>query len=277
MTLPNFVVIGAPKAATTWLSDALRGQPDVFMPGPELHFFNRNHDRGVGWYAAHFADARPGQLVGEKSASYLADPEVPRRLRRVLPDARLVVQLRNPVERAYSDYCMLYRRGEVGADAASYLDPARAGLRRFLDDGLYARHLDAFLALFPRERIKVILYDDIRRDADGVFDDVTGFLGLSDPTRPEALCRRVKDKERAMLPLPLRRALRPLKGAARPLRGRPWFQAAHRLLARPTAYPPLDGELRRRMAAHYLDDVRALERLLGRDLGAWLRADAGRA
>ena len=68
---------------------------------------------GPDWYAAQFAGARTDQLIGEKSASYLADARVPARLRAVLPEARLIVQLRNPIERAYSDYCMLLRRGEV--------------------------------------------------------------------------------------------------------------------------------------------------------------------
>ncbi|MGH8542189.1 MAG: sulfotransferase, partial [Gammaproteobacteria bacterium] len=75
--LPDFVIIGAPKSATTWLLANLRAQPQIFMPGPELHFFNRNYQRGLGWYKAQFSAAGQDQIVGEKSASYLAHPEVP--------------------------------------------------------------------------------------------------------------------------------------------------------------------------------------------------------
>jgi hypothetical protein len=272
MSPPDFIIVGAPKAATTWLLTMLQQQPRVYMPAPELHFFSREHERGRDWYAAQFAAARPGQLVGEKSASYLADPRAAARIRAALPEVRLIVQLRNPVERAYSDYCMLLRRGEVDAEIGRYLDSERTPLRRFLDDGLYARHLAAFLELFPRERLKILLYDDIKRDPAGVFDEVTSFLGLVDPVRPDGPGKRVKDKEAPMLPLAVRRLLAPLKGAARPWRGHPLFERARALLAQPVLYPPLDDALRRRLGAFYAADVRALERLLGRDLGGWLQS-----
>jgi hypothetical protein len=82
----------------------------------------------------------------------------------------------------------------------------------------------------------------------------------------------VKDKEAPMLPLAVRRLLAPLKGATRPWRGHPLFERARALLARPVLYPPLDDALRRRLGAFYAADVRALERLLGRDLGGWLQS-----
>jgi hypothetical protein len=269
--LPQFIIIGAAKAATTWLSTVLRQQPGVFMPEPELHYYNRNYDKGLGWYARNFDAALAGQVIGEKSASYLADAEVPGRIKQALPKARLIVQLRNPVERAYSDYCMLLRRGEVGGDVARYLDTDRTPMRRFLDHGLYALHLANFLDVFPRERIKILLYDDIAQDPNGVFVDVARFLDLVDAVPPEQAARRVKDKDAAMLPLSLRRLLRPVKAAARPWRDQPVFQKARGLLAKPMRYPPLDEATRRRMAAFYTDDVRALEDLIDRKLDGWLR------
>lgn len=270
MKLPSFVIIGAAKAATTWLSSVLRQQPVVFMPEPEVHFFNRNFERGLSWYAEWFAAASNGQLIGEKSASYLADPAVPARLARLLPDLRLIVQLRNPIERAYSDYCMLLRRGEVDTDVARYVDPHRTPTRRFVDDGLYARHLRHFLDFYPREQVKILLYDDIARSPDTVLRDVAQFIDLADPVMPAARAGRVKDKETPMLPLSARRLLRPLKGAARPLRKNDLFCRLHGWLARPISYPSLPDESRRRLAAYYEDDVHQLGHLINRDLGGWL-------
>lgn len=269
MPLPQFVIIGAAKAATTWLTEVLRRQPDVFMPAPELHFFNRRWAEGLGWYEAQFAAARPGQLLGEKSASYLADPEVPGRLAAVLPQARLIVQLRNPVERAYSDYCMLLRRGEVSGDVARYLDADRTPEPRFLEHGLYARHLAAFAKHFPREQLKVLLYDDIRRDPQSVFAEVAAYLGLPNPVPPPIIASRVKDKETPLAPMALRRLPAPVKAMVRPLRGRAWFERARGLLARPERYPPLGDDLRRRMSAYYADEIGALEDMLGRRLDGW--------
>ena len=268
--LPEFVIIGAPKSATTWLVTHLRAQADVFMPSPEIHFFNRNYARGLDWYAAHFAAAHPSQIVGEKSASYLADPEVPRRLRLTLTTAKLIVQLRNPVERAYSDYCMLLRRGEVRDDVERYLDTSNATMPRFLHDGLYARHLRAFLDLFPREQIKIILYDDVSRDPAAVFAQVASFVGVRDARFVNAPERRVKDRTAPMLPLAVRRVARPFKPLVAPWRSHRWFQKVHARLARPVRYPPLSNELRYRLLDYYTDDVATLEKLLERNLDRWL-------
>ena len=118
----DFIVIGAIKAATTWLQAQLKQHPDVFVPDIEPHFFTRDHDRGWGWYRSLFPDAkRDGELWGEKTADYLAKPEAARRIAQEYPDAKLIVQLRNPIDRAYSDYKMLYRRGTVTGPPERYL------------------------------------------------------------------------------------------------------------------------------------------------------------
>ena len=146
-------------------------------------------------------------------------------------------------------------------------------MRRFLDDGLYARHLGVYLGLFHPERLMVLLYDDIKRDPATVFGHVASFLDLADPVLPDQASRRVKDKETPMLPLGLRRLLAPFKDAVRPWRRHSLFRRAHALLARPVSYPTLAREVRHRLAAFYAADVSALERLLGRDLGHWLRVE----
>src|SRR3546814_10961579 len=101
-----------------------------------------------------FRGAAPGQLPGEKSADYLAHPDAARRIADLLPDIPLVVQLRNPVDRAYSDYRMLYRRGTVRGRPEDYLIRSTTPMPRFLDDGLYFEHLKRWLDYFPRRQIK---------------------------------------------------------------------------------------------------------------------------
>lgn len=266
--LPNFVIIGAPKAATTWLTSNLRAQTRIFMPQPEIHYFNRNFSEGTAWYRAQFADAQTDQVVGEKSASYLASPEVPERLRGVIPNARLIVQLRNPVERAYSDYCMLLRRGEVDRDIETHLNPATAATGRFIADGEYARHLSHWYDYFPKEQFLVLLYDDIRAKPGEAFEDVSRFLSLK--LMPAAnVDNSVKVKSEPLLPLGMRRALAPLKGIAAPLRQQGWFRAIRGSIARPFEYPPLRDDLRKRLRDHYQADVAKLESMLGRQVSGW--------
>ena len=109
---PDFLIIGAEKAGTTWLHDVLRAHPDLFLPDTkELHFFNRFDSngreidtyarRGLDWYQRHFEAAERGKPAGEATPLYLCDPAAPRRIRRTLPEARFIVLLRDPVSRTW--------------------------------------------------------------------------------------------------------------------------------------------------------------------------------
>lgn len=270
--LPEFVIIGAAKAATTWIVHQLQQHPDVFLPGPEPHYFSTEYERGDAWYADWFAEASPNQMVGEKSADYLAHPLAAKRLQALLPDVRLLVQLRNPVERAYSDYCMLFRRGTVGAPPERYLQRG-AERSRFLDDGLYHLHLSRFLDLFPRERIALILHEDIKREPETVINQVCGHLGLPPHIAAGEVAARVNDSDTPMLPLSIRRLLAPAKPIVAPLRRQPWFRSAHAALARRPDYPPFTNDLRRRLRDFYAADIEKLGPLLGRDVSGWLRVE----
>lgn len=275
---PDFVIIGTTKGGTSWIVENLQFQDKVSIPmKPEagLHFFSRHYDKGADWYLEHFAGIGDEiALVGDKSASYLPHPEVPGRLKALLPNVRLIAQLRDPVDRAYSDYCMHLRRGEADRDIERYLDPERTPIPRLTHDGLYFKHLSAYLELFPADRLLVTIYEEMERSPEPVFRAICDHLGIEDPVLPETLGRRVKGKDAVMLPLALRTYLAPFKGVVAPFRGTATFKTARSLIARPTRYPPLTAALRRRLRDYFRPDVEALARFLGRDLDGWLRDDA---
>lgn len=264
----GFLIIGAAKSATTWLQTQLQADPAVYMPDPELHFFSREYARGVDWYLEQFQPAQPGLLIGEKSNTYLADPAYAARIYSKLPQARLIAQLRNPVERAYSDYCMLFRRGEVDADIEAHLDPRRAAGGRFLSGGDYASQLQPFVERFGRERLLILFFDDIEKKPDASVAAARRHLEL--PEAPvkitAALKEKVKDRRSKTLPVGLRRALAPVKPWVQPLRGAPAFEAARSLLAREPNYPSIPNELRARLADHYAPGNERLAKLLGRPI-----------
>jgi hypothetical protein len=266
--LPEFAIIGAVKGATTWVAHQLRSQPGIFLPQQEPHYFSTAFDRGIDWYANLFREAPAGARIGEKSADYLAHPWAAARLAALLPEARLVVQLRNPVDRAYSDYCMLFRRGTVDGDIRRHLSPGGPH-PRFLEDGFYWRHLSRWLRHFPPGQLHILFYDDVLADAEAELAKVAAHLrlGAVTPVAPEV---RRNDSQARMLPLHLRRAVAPLKPVVAPFRDTGWFQSLHGRLARPVAYPPMDAELRRRLGELYVPDVEALGRHVGRDLGGWV-------
>ncbi len=267
----DFLIIGAAKSATTWLQQCLQQEGHICMPSPELHYFSRHHALGDDWYLSQFDREPHHRLVGEKSNSYLDEPQACGRIRAALPHARLIAQLRNPVDRAYSDYCMLYRRGEVGRDIEHYLDPRHGHGRRFLINGFYHDQLRAYRDAFPQEQLLVLFFEDMRRDAQRQLDIVGDFLRLDGGLHLAPLEGKVKDKTVPMVGPRLRQILKPLKPVVAPLRKYRGFQAARSLIARELDYVPLSRDMRDRLTEYYAPEVERLGKLLGRDLTAWLQ------
>lgn len=245
---PDFVIVGATKSATTWLQRNLQQHSAVFMPGTETHYFSWYFERGPAWYGAFFAPAAVHQMVGEKSTSYLDHPEAAQRLRKALPEVRLVMQLRNPIERVWAHYCMDFRRGEVGADAGRHLRVDGADGERLRAGGLYFRHVSRFFELFPREQLCVTLYDDLDREPASVLNRIRAHVGL---TSGAAL------------------AAEPSGGAGDPL-GESRRRRRGSARGRSARYPELSDAIRDGLRSYYEDDVQALSQLLGRDLSSWL-------
>jgi hypothetical protein len=271
--LPHFIIIGAVKGATTWIHNQLQQHPEIFLPAPEPHYFSQEYDRGLEYYRSLFGAALPGQICGEKSADYFAHPDAVRRLAATLPDARLVLQLRNPVDRAYSDYKMLFRRGTVTGPPETYLDGRENDQPRFLLDGLYGAHLKRWFDYFDRAQLQVLLFEEVMSAPTKVVAAVCDHIGASHHFSAEVGTRPRNYSGERFLPLPLRAALAPLKGAARPLRGKPAFERVRQAFAREIPYPPLSDALRLRIAEYYARDIEQLELLIGRDLSCWRRGE----
>lgn len=267
---PHFIVIGAVKSATTWIQKQLQRNESVFLPDPEPHYFSQEFDKGLDFYRQFFM-LRPPQatVIGEKSADYLAHPFAADRIAAMLPDVRLVVQLRDPVARAYSDYKMLYRRGTVKGLPEEYLLSPDNPQPRFLLDGLYGQHLGRWLARFPREHVLAFLYEDVASYPRATVERVSAHIGVCARFDEAAAQRKENNSREKILPRPLRFALAPLKRIARPFRERTLFMATRSLLARELPYPPLSNELEQRMRAFYFQDIEVLEKLIDRDLSSW--------
>jgi hypothetical protein len=269
----DFLIIGATKSATTWLQRSLQADPAVSMPSPELHYFSREFGRGDGWYLAQFPEKGSATVAGEKSNSYLESVVAADRIKAALPRARLIAQLRNPVERAYSDYCMMFRRGDANGDIERHLDPRQGEANRFINGGYYAQQLRAYYDRFPESNMLVTFYETIKIAPETQLAEVRRFLGLPAELAQGFVQTKVKDKSAPMLSPKLRRALGSLKPIVKPFRGNPLFKKVHASLASEIEYPALPNGLRQRLADHYAPDVEALGRLVGRDLSDWLNSN----
>lgn len=267
----DFIIIGAAKSATTWLQTQLQSDPAVYMPDPELHYFSWEYDRGQDWYLSQFSEEGLSKTVGEKSNSYLYEPEAAERLHRDLPHVKLIAQLRNPVERAYSRYCMLFRRGEVGADIETYLDPTLGENVQFLVAGNFASHLQPYIDLFGRERLLTLFFEGVMDDPDAQMSQVRDHLGLPPCALAPEAREKVKDKTTPLVPVQLRKRLAWMKPVVRPLRDTAVFEAARGLIARETQYPSLSAELRKRLNEYYSPSIEALEQISGQSLNHWYK------
>jgi hypothetical protein len=178
---PNFLYIGTSKAGSTWLFNALAVHPQAYLASFKgLYYFDHHVDNGLDWYLAQFAGADGGgyRAVGEISHSYLSSPEAPARIAELNPDMRMLVCLREPADRAFSDYLDLLKNGQFDGSFEDALDR----FPRLLDRGRYATHLARYLDHFPAEQLHVSLFDDLRADAQAYADGVFSFLDL-DPLR----------------------------------------------------------------------------------------------
>jgi hypothetical protein len=227
--LPDFVCLGAQKAGTTSLHHQLLQHPRVFLPPKkELHYFSLSYHRSTRWYAGHFAKARPDQLVGEVTPYYLFHPHAPEWIARLLPQVRLIVLLRDPVERALSGYFHSLRLGhepldlepafaaEPGrlADAESHL--ARPGARHpahqqqsYLSRSRYELQLNRYLARFPANQLLILQSEWYFQNPEAGWRRVLEFLELPrQPLRESDRRHNVGAGEAAGVPTAFRQRLR---------------------------------------------------------------------
>ena len=197
--LPDFLILGAQKAGTTALYAYLRWHPEITGPSfKEVSFFDRHYVKGERWYRAHMP-VRRRSLVGEASPSYLFHPLAPERVAGMLPGARLIALLRNPVDRAFSHYqheVALGREPLSFEDAVDREDERMQGeLERMLRDpsyfslawwnytyvarGRYAEQLERWFAAFPREQLLVLFTEELSADTAATYRRVLDFLGVT--------------------------------------------------------------------------------------------------
>lgn len=289
---PDLFVAGAGRAGTTSLHRYLGQHPEIFMSADkEPRFFAEVWDRAeqegrleaaIEDYLARFAPARDLPVAGESSVTYMYHPEVPDRIEARVPDARVVVSLRDPVERALSHYWLNVARGiePRPVDEAVAEDLADDDVphdRDFVGQGFYADHVERLDDAFG-DRFRVVLFAELVDDPREVVRDLAGFLGVSveavddldlgrqhNPTPgvpPNRIAHRIRSSE----------TLRRVAQAVLPKRVREVL--GNRVLLEDRDRPDPDPATRRRLEAAYEPDVARLEAHLGRDLPE-LRASWG--
>lgn len=265
--LPDFLIIGAPKSATTWLARNLEAHPQIAVHPEEIHYFSRFHDKwSLAQYAAKLSGLA-GDLIGEKSNSYLTDSHSAARIRAAIPQVKLIAMLRDPVERAYSSYCMQVDRGRADGDVARFLNPERTPLPHIINNSHYYSLLKVYYDTFPREQLHICLFEDMRHSAASMYRDVTRFLGVPD-FESDRLHVRFNEKGGdgpggALARLRWLFHHSPLAGTRLydTIRNAVPVERLFRRKAQPIAYPAMTEEIRNRLRDYYRPEIELLERL----------------
>jgi len=294
--LPDFFVIGAQKAGSTYLLQCLAEHPQIYMPPSEVAFFEDSlyDPQRLDWFEQHFNPAQPGQVVGVKRPNLLGRPECPERLHRHMPNLKLVVVLRHPVERAVSGYFHYMKTGFLP------VRPVEQGLQELLDGklpegfpraaevlefGLYHKHLSNYQQQFPAEQLHITLLDDLKPDPQQELDKLYAFLGVETGFKPPSVDSRPMAAPYSMTRLRLWNAVdrwcRVWSADGRYFHRRtdPLGQFVSRANAGldrvlwrrllPAQRPPLPESLQSALIEFYQDDVRRLSGMLGRPLTCW--------
>lgn len=281
--LPNFLIIGAQKAATSWLASCLGEHPDVYVAeAKEIHFFNNHFDKGTDWYASHFSRWSGQPLMGEATPGYLNHPAAPERIKLVLgAQVKLIASLRHPVDRAYSAFWHYIQRAKIPADAdfhTYFQKDERYGLR---SRGYYFAQLSRYFEHFPRGNVQILIYEDIKQNGQHAIDECLTFLGVDAhyvPSGLDAQRNRARNVRRFhSQAVAMRRGVASMVGAFPRRLREPLLEAGRRAfehlilrrLPRQNDYVSLDPELREELAVEYRQDMLQLETLLGRDLSFW--------
>jgi hypothetical protein len=273
---PDFIGLGAQKAGTSWIYACLYEHPSICIPQKELHYFSRqrNWSRGREWYEGVFDSCGSAAVKGEFSTSYLFDPLSAERIHALYPGARLLASLRNPVDRAFSNYVNDIKAGVVAP--SSTFDAAIERHPEYLDQGQYCVQLDRYLRRFDRRQMLILIYEDIDRGAGTFLRSIYRFLGVDEAFVPSHLGARV-NVGRVPRFVALEKALNTVAGALRRAGfGRlVWYvkqsgvpERIRALNQRRTGRRPqtLTQKQRRRCYQMVRQDILRLEEVLGRRL-----------
>ena len=198
--LPDFLVLGTQKGGTTTLQQLLSQHPGVFLaPGKEVHYFSKHWEQPTAWYASHYEGAAPQQRCGDITPFYLFHPQAPQRIHSLLPNAQLIVLLRDPVERALSQYFHSVRLGfetlPLEDALAAEEERLNTGERQHLQEhsyvsrSRYLEQLDRYLELFPDQQLLVLQSEAFFADPTTTWRQIEAFLSLHEAACPAATPR----------------------------------------------------------------------------------------
>jgi Sulfotransferase domain len=264
--LPNFLGIGAPRCGTTWLYKQLYEHQEVFIPRQkEIHFFDQNYEKGLSWYETFFDNSSGKKAIGEITPDYISAENAPERIKKDLGNIRLILMLRNPVERAYSHYWnMINKHKKLGIDPDTPFHVMVDMEPRIIDQGRYFKMLQKFLTVFQKEEILIIFHEELKNSPNKIWIRVCRFLGVDESFRPAWLQQNVNTGQSQYVKLQSLRYMDRFFYKVKLFSIANWLNKINQ-----KGIPEMPKDLKDRLKRVYSDDIHHLEKLCKRDLAYW--------
>ena len=278
---PNFFIVGAPKAGTTSLYEYLKAIPGIYMSSvKEPKFFSSNFSSKKKFggavldkkkYLSLFAGVKDEKILGDASPAYLADPNSARLIHEVSPKALILISLRDPVERIYSNYLMQFRNGRL---KGSFNEEIKKSLNQKTHDkphlslkpSQYMKNIKPYFEIFGEKQVKIIIFEEWIRNPKKTIEEILDFLGLQFEL---SNFQEIKDNifvvskrsisKRLLGSTTVRRIA--FKTLSQSKRG-----SLKKILVKPSKKPKMEQEDCEILIKFYSDDVRNLQEFLGRKL-----------
>ncbi len=286
--LPNFLCVGAQKSGTTKLHSMLRNHPEIYLPRiKEPHFFDneKKYARGLKWYEEkYFSEWKGEKAVGEITPAYMYFDKVPKRIKENLgKDIKFIFLLRNPVDRAYSQYWMSVRlcfenksfKEAILLEEKRLKDLGPEKGRRFayIKGGFYDEQIKNFLKFFQKEQMLFITFEEFTKDMKLSLEKICEFLGVSTKVefpRPEEKVNqnsipRIKLLHTLTNDRKISKFLFPNRKVRRFVRN--WVNSWN---LKPYEPPPMDRELKEKLIRIFKPHIYELEKIIEKDLSHWL-------
>jgi hypothetical protein len=298
MVMPNFLILGAAKTGTTSIYRYMKQHPDIYMsPAKEPRFFIFEDEilqfNGIGdeietakttlqEYQELFAKVKGEKAIGEATTMYLWSEKAPQRIKHYIPNVRLIAILRDPVERAYSNYLHLKQAKREPFNSFSEAlkqEPQRIKdnwwpFWYYQDQGFYYQQLQRYFDLFAKEQIKIFLYEDLTTNPLKLLQDIFNFLELDEGFKPDFSTQIRKSR-----PTPKNKVLHSLvsqpnsfKSLLKPLLPKKIReQIVNNINQKNLMKSQVSGETRQQLITEYQEDILQLQDLIQRDLSSWLK------
>lgn len=310
MSMPNFIIIGAIKAGTTALYHYLKQHPQIYMsltketnffaleslevdfywPGSQeklshnsikiIQAYRNSMVTDIETYRAQFLEVADELAIGEASPCYLYSPKAAERIRQFIPSAKLIVILRNPVDRAYSNFLHCIRDGlEPLTDFSQALEEENLRIQSnwwwgfyYLNLGFYYIQLKRYFEIFNRSQIKVYLYEDLNTNPIGLLHKTFEFLSVDPTFVPDITTRHNATgiPRNKVLHALLTRSNLVKQGIKQYVPTQVYQPILNNLMSQNLVKPQLALDLRRKLIGVYRNDIFKLQHLIQRDLSEWL-------